>query len=389
MDIAALRADTPGCEEVVHFNNAGASLPPRPVIETQLAWISEEARVGGYEMADLHEAEIEAVYGSIGRLIGAEATEIAVTENATMAWWQAFHCLDLADKTVLTSEVDYGSNFVSYVQAERRAGARIEVVPSDGDGQISVSELERRIDGSVGLIAVSHMPTNGGLVNPVEDIGPIARNAGIPFLVDACQTVGQLPIDVESIGCDLLSATGRKYLRGPRGTGFLYVRSTLLGETEPALLDTFGAALRGDGYDLRRDARRFENFESNKAAKVALGTAVEYAMEVGLGAIAERIVGLAAELRIRLAELGATVYDLGRVRGGIVTFTLPGVEPAAAKRALRARSINVSTVRGASTPVDTARRHLPEMIRASVHYYNTTEEIDVLVSALAAISKSS
>jgi selenocysteine lyase/cysteine desulfurase len=382
MDVAALRADTPGCETVVHFNNAGSSLPPRPVIESQISWISEEARLGGYEMAERNQERIEEVYRSIARLIGAETGEVALVENATVAWWQAFHSLDLRGKTILTSEVDYGSNFVAYLQAERRTGSRVEVVPSDSSGQIAVDELERRIDGSVGLIAVTHMPTNGGLINPADEIGAVARTAGVPFLLDACQTVGQIPIDVGSLGCDFLSTTGRKYLRGPRGTGFLYVNRRRL--AEPALLDSHGATVHGpDHFQVRGDARRFEMFEASYAARAALGTAVDYAMAVGLEAIGERIAGLAVTLRSRLREVGARVHDVGKRRGGIVTFTMEGMDARTVKDRLGARSINVSVVRPSSTPVDSRRRGLPEMVRASVHYYNTEQEIDLLVSSLA------
>jgi selenocysteine lyase/cysteine desulfurase len=384
MDVAALRADTPGCETVVHFNNAGSSLPPRPVVEAQTSWIAEEARLGGYEMAERHQTRIEGVYGSIARMIGAEPGEIALLESATVAWWQAFHSLDLHGKTILTSEVDYGSNFVAYLQAARRTGSRVEVVPSDASGQIAVDELERRIDDSVGLIAVTHMPTNGGLINPADEIGAVARAAGVPFLLDACQTVGQIPIDVEALGCDFLSATGRKYLRGPRGTGFLYVSRRRLESSEPALLDAHGATMHGsDDFHVRPDARRFEMFEASYAARAALGTAVDYARAVGLEAIGDRIAGLASTLRSRLGERGARIHDLGARRGGIVTFTMDGVDARNVKHRLGARSINVSVVRPSSTPVDSERRDLPEMVRASVHYYNTEEEIDLLVSSLA------
>ncbi|GBE22118.1 putative cysteine desulfurase [bacterium BMS3Bbin01] len=383
MDIDALRADTPGCFDVVHFNNAGTSLPPRPVIDAQISWINQEAHTGGYEMAEDLQEQVAGVYGSLARLIGADPSEIALMENATVAWWQAFHSLDLQGKTVLTSEVDYGANFISYLQAARRDDVETVVVPSDESGQISLEELEKRLDERVGLLAVSHMPTNGGLVNPAAEIGAMAREAGVPFLLDACQTVGQMPIDVDAIGCSFLSATGRKYLRGPRGTGFLYARSSFLEANEPLMLDHFGASwVEPERYVLRPDARRYETWESNHAIKAGLGVAAEYAMSVGLESIAGRVFALAAGLRDKLTGIGATTYDLGRVKGGIVTFSVPGVDAAAVKRELRAQSINTSLVDPASTLIDAKRRHLPEMVRASVHYYNTSGEIDTLIAAL-------
>lgn len=387
MNVDALRAETPGCAELVHFNNAGTSLPPRPVIDAQVAWIEEEARAGGYELAEDAQERIAGVYRSVARLIGADPNEIALTENATVAWWQAFHSLDLHGKKVLTSEVDYGANFISYLQAAGNKGVEIVVIPPDESGAISLTELAGAIDDSVGLIAVSHMPTNGGLINPATEIGTLARQAGVPFLLDACQTVGQLPIDVDSIGCDFLSATGRKYLRGPRGTGFLYARSSTLGLGEPAMLDHFGATWSDfEQYEVRQDARRYETWESNYATKVGLGVAAEYALSVGLEPIAHRVFDLAAGLRERLAGIGLPVYDLGASKGGIVTFSVPGVEAASVKRELRSRSINTSVTQSASSLIDANRRDLPDMVRASVHYYNTVEEVDTLVDALAALS---
>ena len=387
MNVDALRAETPGCAELVHFNNAGTSLPPKPVVDAQVAWIEEEARAGGYELAEDAQERIAGVYRSVARLVGADPNEIALTENATVAWWQAFHSLDLRGKKVLTSEVDYGANFISYLQAAGRDGVEIVVIPPDESGAISLTELAGAIDDSVGLIAVSHMPTNGGLINPAVEIGALAREAGVPFLLDACQTAGQLPIDVDSIGCDFLSATGRKYLRGPRGTGFLYARSSTLELGEPAMLDHFGATWTDfERYEVRQDARRYETWESNYATKVGLGVAAEYALSVGLEPIAHRVLELAAGLRERLVGIGLPVYDLGASKGGIVTFSVPGVEAVAVKRELRSRSINTSVTRSASSLIDASRRDLPDMVRASVHYYNTVEEVDTLVDALTDLS---
>ncbi|WP_437762715.1 aminotransferase class V-fold PLP-dependent enzyme [Sorangium sp. So ce281] len=387
MDIAALRRDTPACASVLHFNNAGSSLPPAVVVDTVVEHLRREATLGGYEAEAEAGERLEAVYGAIARLIGAAPGEIALVENATRAWDMAFYSLRFGPgDRILTARTEYASNYIAFLQVARRTGAEIVPVPSDERGAVSLSALDRLLDERVKLIAVTHVPTNGGLVNPAEEIGRRARSAGVPFLLDACQSVGQLPIDVEAIGCDLLSATGRKYLRGPRGTGFLYVRRALLDRLEPPFLDLHAARWTApDRYELRPDARRFENWESYVAGRLGLGAAAEYALRLGLPAIRDRVGALAERLRERLSELpGVAVRDLGERRCGIVTFTRAGEDATAIKARLGAQAIHVSVSTASGTLLDFEDRGIPDLVRASVHYYNDESEIDRFVAALAA-----
>jgi selenocysteine lyase/cysteine desulfurase len=245
-------------------------------------------------------------------------------------------------------------------------------------------------------VAVTHVPTNGGLVNPVAGVGALCREAGVPFLLDACQSVGQMPVDVDAIGCDLLAATGRKFLRAPRGTGFLYARRSLLDRldrdgAEPAFLDLLGADwVAPADYVLRPDARRFENWESNLAAVAGLRAAVAYARSWGLDAIADRVGYMAEALRGRLAEVpGVRVHDLGRHRGGIVTFTVDAVAADEVQARLRSQGINVSVSGPSSTRLDAVRRRLPPLVRASVHYITTDAELDRLAAAVGDMVASS
>jgi len=286
---------------------------------------------------------------------------------------------------ILTAVAEYISNYIAYIQVANRAGVEVVPVPSDEYGQVSVDSLRRLIDDRVKLIAITHVPTNGGLVNPAAEIGAVARDAGIPYLLDACQSVGQLPVDVEEIGCDVLSATGRKYLRGPRGTGFLYVRSSLLDRLEPPLLDMRAADwVEPDRYELRPDAIRFEEWEQAYAAKAGLATAIDYALGWGLDSIWQRVAELGESLRARLCDInGVTVRDLGEIRCGIVTFTVDGVEANDLKKRLSRERINVTASPRSSTLLDSRARGLPDLVRASVHYYNTEEELDRLLKAVA------
>jgi cysteine desulfurase / selenocysteine lyase len=375
LDVGRARAETPGCAEVVHFNNAGAALPPQPVLDTLIGHLELEARIGGYEAAERAQAELHGVYASIARLLNCSPDEVALVESATRAWDIAFYALPFAPgDRILTSRAEYASNYIALLQVARRTGAVIEVIPDDDSGQISLEALERAIEGAR-LMALTHVPTNGGLVNPAAEVGRLARTAGVLYLLDACQSVGQMPIDVEAIGCDMLSATGRKFLRAPRGTGFLYVRQPLLEQLEPPFLDLHAATWTApDSYELRSNAQRFEAWESNVAARLGLGAAVEYALDWGLAPIRERVFALAAELRTRLAAMpGVSVHDRGVERCGIVTFTLQQRSAAAVRQALARQAINVWV-----SPVEYARldRQTQDVVRASVHYYNTEAEIE-------------
>jgi selenocysteine lyase/cysteine desulfurase len=394
LDVARVRADTPGCAEVVHFNNAGAALPPTQVTDAVIAHLREEALRGGYEAAEVAAPAVERTYAAIAELIGCAADEVALVENATRAWDMAFYALRFRPgDRILTARAEYASNVIAFLQVARRSGALVEVVDDDPSGQLDVADLRRRLGargGPVRLVAVTHVPTQGGLVNPAEEIGAACREMGVPFLLDACQSVGQLRVNVAEIGCDLLSATGRKFLRGPRGTGFLYASRDAVGKLEPPLLDLHAATWTApEEFEIRADARRFETWEGNVAGKIGLGVAVDYALAVGMPAIEARVTALAGRLRQRLVELpGVSVHDRGERRCGIVTFTLDGVPSARVRDELRAAGINTSITEAASARFDLPPRGLDELIRASVHYYNTTDEQDRLCERLQELTPS-
>lgn len=386
LDIARLRADTPACETLIHFNNAGASPMPTPVYQAVLGHLALEQAIGGYAAEDQAGPALEDFYDAFATLLNCGRSEIAYVENATRAWDMAFYSLPLKEgERILTVEAEYVSNFLAFLHQARRRGLEIDVAPCDASGQVDLDAMERLIGPKTKLIAVTHIPTQGGLVNPAEEVGRIARRHGIAYLLDACQSVGQMPLDVEKIGCDLLSGTGRKFLRGPRGTGFLYVSKKIIDRLDPPFIDLHAATWTdARTYELLPDARRFENWESYVAGRIGLRAAVRYALELGLELIGARVTMLAGRLRASLAELpGVKVQDLGRVRSGIVTFTREGEQPRDIQARLRAADIGVSVSSKSSAQLDFGRRGLTQVVRASVHYFNTEEEIGRFCDTLA------
>jgi cysteine desulfurase / selenocysteine lyase len=385
-DVSMARRETPGCENVLHFNNAGASLMPEPVLDALVNHLKLEAAIGGYEAHDRELAALEHVYAAAARLINCTPPEIAIIENATRAWDMAFYSIPFkAGDRILTASAEYISNYIAYLQVAKRTGAVVEVIPNDEYGQTSVAALRGMIDERVKLISITHVPTHGGLVNPAIEIGKIAREAGVLYLLDACQSVGQMPIDVEQIGCDILSTTGRKFLRGPRGIGFLYVREHVIDRLEPPFLDMRAASWTSrDEYQISPDARRFENWEMYYAGKRALGVAIDYAMRWDVAVTWNRIRRLADRLRERLSDLGfVEVHDLGKERCGIVTFQVQGLDSAAVKKQLAEDRINVSVSLDENSRLDMTERGIQNLVRASVHYYNTEEEIEWFCDRLA------
>ena len=388
LDVGLARRDTPGAANVAHLNNAGAALPPAQVTDAVVAHLMRESEMGGYEAAAAARDHIERTYSAIADLIGARPDEIAVIENATRAWDMAFYGLAFAaGDRILTARAEYASNVIAFLQVAARTGAVVEVIDDDDSGQVSVADLRQRLStgtAPVKLVAITHVPTQGGLVNPAEEIGAAARESGVPFLLDACQSVGQMPVDVDRIGCDMLTATGRKFLRAPRGTGFLYVRREFIDQLEPPFLDLHAATWTApDRYEVRPDARRFENWETNYAAKIGLGVAVDYALSWGLEPIQARVTGLADSLRQQLSSRdGVHVHDQGVRRCGIVTFTIDGVPAEDVERRLHENGVNVSVSLVEYARLDLQHRALPDLVRASVHYYNTDDELEQLVSGL-------
>jgi cysteine desulfurase/selenocysteine lyase len=387
-EISAFRAETTGTTERIHVNNAGASLPPDVVVKTMVDFLREEALYGGYEIEARHRAWLDHTHTLIAQLINSNPDEIALTENASAAWDLAFNGLNFKPgDEVITSEMEYISNVLGLLNAQKLYGIVIKMIPNDANGNFPLDALEAAITPRTRLIAVTHIPSTAGNVLPVAAIGKVARKHNIVYLLDACQSAGQIPLDVQSIGCDLLAVTGRKYLRGPRGSGFLYVRNAIQEKLKLMFFD--GRTITSvdeQSFVVRADARRFEWYEKNPAVVLGLQKAVEYALNIGIDRIWQRVQHIASLFRRRLGEVdGITVHDQGDELCGIVTFSVSGITATEVRAKLAAKNINVHIGLAKSTLYYMNRKGLDGIVRASIHYYNTEEEIEIVCRELRSL----
>ncbi|WP_221284372.1 aminotransferase class V-fold PLP-dependent enzyme [Mucilaginibacter sp. SP1R1] len=387
-EVTRLRQETKGTNHTIHFNNAGSSLPPDVVVQTVIDYLSEEAEFGGYETEFKYREQLENVYSLIGQLINAHPDEIALVENASIGWGYAFNGISFKKgDVILTSEMEYVTNLMTFLHVQKTHEVSFQVIPNDEYGNFCLQALEDAITPQTKLIAITHIPSAAGGMMPVVEIGEIARKHHILYLVDACQTVGHAPIDVKAINCDFLSVTGRKYLRAPRGTGFLFVRKEIQDQLDVMVMDGHTGQLTGQNdYHLRNNARRFELYEKSRALTVGLAQAVSYALDIGVDRIWQRIQHLSGLLRTELSNIDTiTVHDFGSQQCGIVTFSVSGMDSYQVKNKLAEKNINVSVSLAQSTLIYMNKNNLTTIVRASVHYYNTEEEIMKLCNTLRTI----
>ncbi|HLY91024.1 MAG TPA: aminotransferase class V-fold PLP-dependent enzyme [Acetobacteraceae bacterium] len=383
LDIAKLRTETPGADRVLHLNHAGSSLMAAGTVAAIEDQLRREMEAGAMEAGAAVAARIDQVRADIATLVGAAADEIAFTGGNSDGWGRAFAALRLKPgDRVLVGRSEWGGNLACLT----RAGLAIETVPADDHGQISLDALERMLDGRVRLLALTWAPANGGLIQPAAAVGRLARAAEVPYFLDAAQIVGQWPVDVAELGCDVLTAPARKHLRGPRGVGFVYVRSGFAARLEPTFVDTQSAPIGPDGAVLKPHARRLESAEGSAALRLGFGAAVRQTLELGVDRIRAAVAGRAESLRSRLAAMpGVQLRDLGIEGSGLVSFTLDGRSGADVKKAMAAQGINLGLNGRAFTPLDMDARGLTEVLRASVSYLTTEAELDRFQAALAAL----
>jgi len=389
LDIETLRAATPGCATSVHFNHAGASLMSGATLAAITEQLGREATLGPHEAAVAVQGRLDQARADAARLLNATAGEIAFTASGSAGWGLAFAALPplRAGDRILVGRQEWGGNLATMQRAAARAGARIEVIACRDDGSVDPDALAAMIDERVRLVALTWLPANGGLINDAAAIGRVTRSAGIPYFVDAGQALGQIPVDVEAIGCDVLKGAGRKHLRGPRGTAILYVRGSFQARLDPVFSDVLSAPWTGEGPAPRGDARIFETSEHAVALLLGLGVALHEALSLGIPAIREKIDATATGLRAELAAIaGVALHDLGRQRSGLVSFTVGDLDVYDVKNRLASLGVSVGANGPAYTPFDMAARGLAGIVRASVSYLTSEQDIRRLLLGIRDIA---
>ncbi|WP_339455703.1 aminotransferase class V-fold PLP-dependent enzyme [Pseudomonas sp. EA_65y_Pfl1_P120] len=384
-EIQQLRDATPGCQSgIVHFNHAGASLPSQATLDAIIAQLQREARDGPMEAGEHGEALLEKARSAAGQLLNAPASSIAFASSGSTAWSMAFQALGRwqPGDRILVGRHEWGGNLAS-MELAVQAGARIEVIPCDESGAACPVALASMIDAHVKLIDLTWLPANGGLINPAQAIGEVARRHAIPYFIDAGQAVGQMPVDVQALQYDVLKSAGRKHLRGPRGTALLYVRPAFLERLKPAQRDVFSAPWTAQGFDLRNDARRFETSETSFALLAGLGNALQEMNRLGIERVWEQVSQTSERIREALREMpGISLHDLGARQSGLIAFNLAGWDAFELKRRLGLKRINIGANGVAYTPLDMQARGLQSVARISVSPLNNEDDIALLSAAL-------
>lgn len=385
LQVQHLREATPGCQSgIVHFNHAGASLPSQATLDAIIEQLQREAHDGPMEAGEQGAVLVEKARRAAGQLLNAPASAIAFASSGSTAWSMAFQALGpwQPGDRILVGRHEWGGNLAS-MELAVQAGARVEVIPCDASGAACPVALEAMLDAKVKLIDLTWLPANGGLINPAQAIGDVARRHAIPYFIDAGQAVGQLPVDVQALQCDVLKSAGRKHLRGPRGTALLYIRPEFLPHLNPAQRDVFSAPWTAEGFDLRNDARRFETSEVSFALLAGLGNALHEINQLGIGRVWQRVLQTSARIREALRQIpGISLHDLGNTHSGLIAFNLAGWDSFELKQRLGLKRINIGANGVAYTPLDMQARGLSSVARISVSPLNTDDEIEWLVKAL-------
>lgn len=388
LELEKMREMTPGAEKRLHLDNCGASLMPEPVINAIRSHLDEEVRMGGYVAQEQQSSAIERVYNSLSRLVGGSEQDFAITGSAVDAWTKAFYSVPMvAGDNIITAYNEYCSNYVAYLHRAQQRGIEVRVAYPGSDGQLDLAQLESLVDDRTKLISVTHVPSSSGQILPVEEIGKIAKTKDKLYLVDICQSVGQLPVNVETIGCDMATGTARKFLRGPRGMGFLYMNEKARGRIEPVVATNKSAAWVGDQeIEFRTDTALFEAWERNIGNQLAFGAAVDYLLELGLERATSEIQSRAAYLRSGLSNINKVIPTCQPdATAAIITFNKEGYDAADVKAKFHAEGVGVQVSTIEHTRLDLGARGINTTIRVSPHYYNSKDELDRFLNMIEAL----
>jgi len=392
--VEEVRKDIPFLKTgIIYLDNTATTPTPKPVIDAMLEYFNEyNANVGrGVHRATMRATEVfEAVRKKIANVINCDGDEIAYTKNATESINIVAQGLGLksGDK-VVTTVLEHHSNILPWQRLQER-GVKLEVIGATNDCLLRPEDFEAAIDKSTRLIATHQVSNSVGSIQPVEEIGKVAKENDVLFLLDAAQSVGHMPVDVRKIGCDFLAAPGHKGLLGPQGTGFLYFRKELGKELKPLLVG--GGMVEEVGKDrveFSKPPQIFDGGTPNIPGIIGLGRACDYVLDIGIERIEKREREL-TESMMKIAKIGnVSVYgptDLNK-RGGVVSFNVKGLGHHDVASMLD--ELEKIAVRSGHHCAQPTMKHLgvEGTVRASVHYYNLPDEVAKLVETVGKIAR--
>ncbi|MBK9734284.1 MAG: aminotransferase class V-fold PLP-dependent enzyme [Saprospiraceae bacterium] len=390
IDINKVRFDTPGCQDKIFLNSAGSSLVPNIVSDTMYQYLEQERMIGGYQTALIQQDKIDEFYIQSSLLLNCEPKNIAFSYNATDAYAKALSSINFrSGDVILTSDDDYISNYIAFFSLKKRFGIEIVRIKNLDNGDIDLIDAEEKmVTCKPILVSITHVPTNSGKIQPVEKIGELCATYDIWYIVDACQSVGQIIVDVKKIKCDFLSATGRKFLRGPRGTGLLYISDKALNAgLEPLMIDMRGAKWNSEqSYSPIDTARRFELWEVSYSNLMGLTEAIKYANQIGLGNIQSANLKLINLLKSTLIQnIDIHLTEEGSRSASIVTFSSRSKPLEYFVQKLNDANVSYGVGYREFALIDFNKKDVDWVIRLSPHYFNTEQEIMNTVEVLAPV----
>lgn len=383
--LARIRRDTPGLKGRLNLDNAGSSFMATPVIERMKAALEQDVLLGGYVAQEQQQNELDDIYPTLAALFGGLATDYAVVGSAVDGWTKAFYSLPLElGDNIVTAYTEYCANYVAYLQLKEKRGVEIRVARMAAEGGVDLEHLESLVDANTKLISITHMPSSSGEIVDVAAVGRIARKHDILFQLDACQSAGHIPLNVNDLGCDIMTGTARKFLRGPRGIGFLYVNERARQKMEPIVLTNQSAAwVQSDKYDLRSDTRVFEAWERSVVNQLGFKAALDYYQNIGVKEAGHTLLNVADYLRSGLAvKSNVSMTCPHSARSAIITFNLTGLSPEDVKMRMEGHGISTQIASVNHTRLDLEARQIDKAVRVSPHYYTTSEDVDRFLDVL-------
>jgi cysteine desulfurase / selenocysteine lyase len=400
-DVARVRADFPLLRREVHgrplvyLDNAATTQKPQVVIDAITRYyveLNSNVHRGVHFLSEVASEAYEGARRKIAAFVNApDARSIVFTRNATEGINLVAHAFGRSrvgrGDEILISAMEHHSNIVPWQLLCEERGARLRVAPIDDRGELLMDELEALIGERTRLVAIAHMSNALGTVNPAEEIVRIAHARGVPVLLDGSQAAYHMPVDVQALDCDFYVATGHK-LYGPTGIGFLYGKLSHLDAMPPFL----GGGDMISSVTFEKSTwnalpHKFEAGTPHIEGAIVLGVAIDYIRETGLTEIAahERdVLEYGTEALSSIA--GLRLIGTARRKASILSFVLDGVHPHDIGTIVDREGVAVRTGHHCAQPV-MERFGVPATARASLAMYNTREDIDVLVRALAKVKQ--